>query len=225
MSVKTNVGKEFLALVDKAFPPNNPLNKLFNRHTLKIGYKCMPNMATSIARHNSKVLQGDSPAPLQKTCSCEGGTPCCPVQGGCEQAGVVYCASVKENLSGKIETYTGLTGRAFKKRWKEHQDDFENQKKRTNTSLSSHIWELKDRGLDFSISWKILERAPTYNPVTKKCALCLKEKFHIMYNRENSSLNKRSEVYNTCRHRLQGLLSKVKWSEYFHFGIEKATLW
>ena len=58
LSVKTNVGKEFLDLLDRSFPPDNPLSKLFNRHTVKVSYKCMPNMATatSIARHNSKVL-------------------------------------------------------------------------------------------------------------------------------------------------------------------------
>ena len=138
------------------------------------------------------------------------GTPCCPVQGACEQVGVVYRASVTETTSGKIETYTGLTGRSFIDRWKEHQQDFEKPKNRTKTKLSSHIWELKDQGLNFIISWKILERAPTYSRVTKKCLLCLKEKYFIMYTRENSSLNKRNEVFNTCRHRNQGLLSKLK---------------
>ena len=43
-------------MLDRSFPPDNPLSKLFNRHTVKVSYKCMPNMATSIARHNSKVL-------------------------------------------------------------------------------------------------------------------------------------------------------------------------
>ena len=43
-NVSTNVGKEFLKLIDTAFPPNNPLHKLFTRNTVKISYKCMPNM-------------------------------------------------------------------------------------------------------------------------------------------------------------------------------------
>ena len=197
-------------MLDRAFPPNNPLSKIFSRHTVKIGYKCMPSMATSIAKHNCKVLRRDSPTSEPQKCKCEGGTPCCPVQGACEQVGVVYRASGTETTSGKIETYTGLTGRSFIDRWKEHQQDFEKPKNRTKTKLSSHIWELKDQGLDFIISWKILERAPTYNRVTKKCLLCLKEKYFIMYTKENSSLNKRNEVFNTCRHRNQGLLSKLK---------------
>ena len=184
---------------------------MFNRQTVKIGYKCMPNMATTVARHNSKVIRGDNPSAVQaKKCDCEGGTPFCPVEGECRQKGVVYKASVTERMSGKTETYTGLTGREFKERWKEHQKDFENTKNRTKTMLSSHIWELKDRGLDFLVKWEILDRATTYNPVSKKCPLCLKETYFIMYTKGNSSLNKRGEVYNTCRHRLQSLLSKVK---------------
>ena len=170
----------------------------------------MPNMATTIASHNSKVLREDNPVLQPKMCSCEGGTPCCPVQGACEQTGVVYRASVTETTSGKIETYTGLTGRAFIDRYKEHEKDFEKISNKTSTKLSSHVWELKERGLNYKISWTILDRAPTYNPVTKKCILCLKEKYYIMYTKNNSSLNKRNEVFNTCRHRNQSLLSKLK---------------
>ena len=36
MNVKTNIGKEFLKLVDTAFPHGNPLRKLFTWQTLKI---------------------------------------------------------------------------------------------------------------------------------------------------------------------------------------------
>ena len=64
------------------------------------------------------------------TCNCEGGTVFCPVQGACKQEGVVYEACVRERNSGKTETYTGLTGRSFKQRWKEHQRDFDNPDKK-----------------------------------------------------------------------------------------------
>ncbi len=35
-NVETNVGKHFLELIDRHFPKSNPLNKIFNRHTLKL---------------------------------------------------------------------------------------------------------------------------------------------------------------------------------------------
>ena len=156
------------------------------------------------------MLSEDTNPPQPPGCKCDGGTVSCPVQGRCRLTGVVYRATIRESSSGKTETYTGLTGRKFIDRWKEHQKDFEKPENRTSTMLSSHVWDLNDRGVNFTISWKILDRGPSYNPVSKKCILCLKEKYFIMYHRESSTLNKRSEVFNTCRHRKASLLSKAK---------------
>ena len=81
---------------------------------------------------------------------------------------------------------------------------------RTKSSLVGHVWDLKDNQTDFEVTWKKLDYAQPYNPVTKKCRLCLREKFFIMYRKDDSSLNKRSEVFNTCRHRNKTLLSVIK---------------
>ena len=207
LNLKTNIGKEFLNLVDRAFPKDNPLRKIFNRSTLKIGYKCMPNMAAAISSHNKKILSPTN-AESQPKCICGLG-PGCPVEGRCSQEWVVYSAKVTETNSGKFETYTGLTKRHFKTRWKEHLRDFENPESRTKSNLCGHIWDLKDRGITYHIEWSIIDRAPPFNTTKRKCLLCLKEKYHIMYNRPKSTLNSRSEVYNTCRHRTQSLLSNL----------------
>ena len=114
VNIQSNVGKEFLQLLDRAFPPSNPLHRLFTRQTVKLAYKCMPNMAASVARHNNKVLRSEKSDP--KPCNCEGGVGSCPVLGACKQKGVIYEACVKQRSSGKKETYTGLTGRCFKDR-------------------------------------------------------------------------------------------------------------
>ena len=212
INVKSNIGKEFLKLLDVAFPRSNPLHKLFTRQTVKISYKCMPNMASAVSRHNMKILsdspaQLDAPVQARVSCNCRQGIPSCPVQGQCLTDNVVYRASVTETVSGKTETYTGLTGNRFKERWYKHNSDMRNEKDRHNTSLSSHIWGLKDRNIDFTLKRDFIERAPSFNPITKKCRLCLKEKYHILYNSESSSLNKRQE---TCRHRKQRLLENFK---------------
>ena len=55
-NVKTNLGRKFLGIVDKCFSQNHPLHKIFNRHTLKLSYSCMPNMKTIIASHNKNIL-------------------------------------------------------------------------------------------------------------------------------------------------------------------------
>ena len=109
-NVSTNVGKEFLKLIDTAFPPNNPLHKLFTRNTVKISYKCMPNMAQAVTRHNRQVLkddQAEAAQAQQPMCKCAGGADSCPVQGKCETKCVVYRASVTETATGNRETFKG----------------------------------------------------------------------------------------------------------------------
>ena len=134
----------------------------------------------------------------------------CPVQGRCKTDCVVYRATVKEIMSGSMETYTGVTGNTFKERWYGHRGDMRNEKKRLSSRLSSHIWDLKDERKDFEVKWSLIDRSTSFNPITRKCRICLKEKYQIMYNGNGSSLNKRQEIFNTCRHRTQKLLVNVK---------------
>ena len=56
-NVSSNVGAKFLQLIDTCFPPTHPLSKIINRNTVKVSYRCMPNMGQVIARHNSKVVK------------------------------------------------------------------------------------------------------------------------------------------------------------------------
>ena len=206
-NVKSNIGRDFLTLLDNAFPPSNPLHKLFTRHTVKLSYSCMPNMAQAVARHNLKILSEDRQQPDQTpACNCRNGPGSCPVEGKCRSDCVVYRATVTETVSGKTETYTGMTGREFKDRWREHKHDIKKKAAKQPTRLSAHTWSLKDNTTDFKIDWKIVERSTPYNPITKKCRVCLKEKFYIMYDEPGSTLNKRQEVFNTCRHRKKKLL-------------------
>ena len=122
----------------------------------------------------------------------------------------MYSAKVTETSSGQAETYTGLTKRPFKTRWKEHLRDFEKSENRTSTKLSGHIWDLKDKGLSYNLEWSLIDKAPPFNNSTKVCQLCLKEKYHIMYNREDK-LNKRSEIFSRCRHMDQKRLQNLGW--------------
>ena len=77
------------------------------------------------------------------------------------------------------------------------------------TTLSAHIWNLRRRNQNYSIHWNIKDKATPFNPVTRKCRLCLKEKYHIIFQPEGASLNTRSELFSTCRHRLSGLLANT----------------
>ena len=82
---------------------------------------------------------------------------------------IVYQARVVQDNNSHVKTYAGLTGDTFKARWRGHKSDFDHREKRGNTELAGYIWELKDSNIPYSISWYILGRAPSYNPVTKTC--------------------------------------------------------
>ena len=169
-------------------------------------------MAQAVSKHNTMVQRSNQQQqPLQQPgCNCQGGPATCPMQGQCLTDSVVYRASVTETASGNKETYTGLTANTFKARWNGHNSDMRLASGRSKTKLSNHAWSLKDSGTDFDVEWDFIERATSFNPITKKCRLCLVEKYHIMHNHDSSTLNKRQEIFNTCRHRKQKLLINVK---------------
>ena len=152
----------------------------------------MPNMATAVSGHNAKLLREDRPIDVQQLCNCRGGPQNCPFGGKCLE-GVLYYnwATVTQVPDGKKEIYTGVTGRIFKKRLYEHNADMMKGETRTKSTLSSHIYNLKNSGLNFEVSWEIKERSSAYNSTTKKCRICLKEKLHILYQREGATLNRK----------------------------------
>ena len=117
--------------------------------------------------------------------------------------------------------YRKVVYSGFKDRLYEHTTNM-NNKHQKQTKLSSHVWKLKDRGKDYTIKWRILDRAATFNPITRKCRVCLKEKFYIMYDRAGSTLNKRHEVFNSCIHRCQKLLENFEtWAKKISFRYRK----
>ena len=56
-NVRTNIGKEFISLINRSFPAGHKLRKIFNRNTVKLSYSCMPNVKQLIDGHNKAVLQ------------------------------------------------------------------------------------------------------------------------------------------------------------------------
>ena len=104
---------------------------------------------------------------------------------------------------------------SWKKRFYAHNSSFRNEDRRTETTLSEHIWEIKDQDLNYELNWKIIEKTHAFNPITLQCKLCLSEIYHILHpnNLNQTSLNKRLEVYNFCRHRKKYLLENAR---YFH---------
>ena len=118
---------------------------------------------------------------------------------------VIYHATVTSE--GTTETYVGSTTN-FKSRYSNYKCDFKLPSRRNNTTLSAHMWSLKEGGKQSDITWKILGKAAPFSPVTGRCQLCTSEKFRILFNPEMCSLNSRNELFTHCRHKEQYLLVK-----------------
>ena len=207
MRVKTNVGKQFLRTVDECFPRGHVLRPIFNRNTVKISYSCMPNIKNIVDAHNKKLLKRPNEAMQQeKTCNCRKKEEC-PLGNKCLTRSVIYQATVETDE--ERQTYIGMTDTEFKTRYRNHKQSFERDRYEGQTELSKFIWSLKRSSIPFHISWEIVDRATSYSPITKRCNLCILEKYYILRHKERASLNKRSELASNCRHALKFTLQKL----------------
>ena len=201
-TVRTCLGRRFLQLIDKHFPKGSKLNPIFNRNTVKVSYSCMPSVAAIIKAHNSRVLKKHGPtnnAQHERHCNCRNPRNC-PLRGKCLTPSIVYKATVEAG-SGEKKNYIGLTGGPFKQRYSNHLSSFRHERYKDATELSKHVWDLKAKSEDFSISWSIIRQAPATTGSSKRCALCLTEKLCIAAADHSSLLNTRSELVSKCRHR------------------------
>ena len=154
----------------------------------------MPNIGKVISSHNQKVLNPPDDTP---PCVCRAE---CQVEKECEKKSVIYKCRVKELQSGQEETYVGLTANSFKSRLTKHNKSFRDRNYNP-TSLSKHIWKLRDANKQFQISWQIIDQAKPFNPASKMCNLCLREKYFIIYKKKKATLNKKNEFFGYCLHK------------------------
>ena len=117
-NVKTNIGYNFLRLVDKHFPKGSTCHvtqDLQSEQPKLVSYSCMQNVATIISQHNNKVRrnqqQSRSDRGETRKCNCRIKDQC-PFEGECLTDNVVYKAVVTSGNDRKI--YTGLTANSFK---------------------------------------------------------------------------------------------------------------
>ena len=70
-NVATNIGHGFLRILEKNFPKGHPLNKIFNRNSVKVSYRCTPNRSQIISAHKSTILNRKKVNTNQKNCNCK----------------------------------------------------------------------------------------------------------------------------------------------------------
>ena len=166
----------------------------------------MPNIKQTIANHNKSTLDKNHPTETAPTnCNCRRNNTC-PLDGQCLNSSIIYQATVTQHDNNQEETYIGLTDNTFKTRYNGHTNSFRHASKRNATTLSHHIWSLKDKEKQYSIKWKILAKSNAYSTTSKKCNLCIKEKYFIICKPHLASLNHRNELASECRHKKRHLL-------------------
>ena len=220
LNVETNIGKEFLNLI-RNFPKNNVLRKIVNPNTIKLSYRTSKNMSSEISRHNNGILQSEGDVLPAPRCNCQAALKeRCPYPNYCTASCVVYKAEVTSGDPGvpsdqQIETYTGLTENTIKKRIKKHFSDIEKynpaepENQKSGTRLSRHCGKLNVDKVPFTLRWSILaETKVAFSPTTGFCKLCTTEKYFIMFNPADATLNLRSEFFSHCRHKERHLLRK-----------------
>ena len=123
----------------------------------------------------------------------------CPLEGKCREISIIYKATRKSN--GIITYYYGCSGTVFKTRFNNHKQSFVHRHKRNATELSKAVWNAKDAGTNPIIKRSIAAETSPYQPTAKSCNLYLAEKLAILQSDPATTLNKRSELSNKCRHK------------------------
>ena len=136
----------------------------------------MKNIYNIIKQHNATVL-GTSATP-KRLCNCRN-KDTCPLDGCCLKQCFIYKAEVHVDNDYKI--YYGPVESA--------------------TELSKYIWKLKDLEKTFVLKWSIAAYASPYRCGTRRCHLCITEKYIIARGDQERLLNKRTEFFSKCRHR------------------------
>ena len=202
-NVRSNIGRDFLKLIDKHFPKTNELHKIFNRNTVKVSYSCLENVKSVISKHNKRVLNNmngtKAKSGIQRNCNCRSHEEC-PLQGSCLTKSIVYKAEVMLKESQEVKQYIGMTANTFKERYNNHKKSFKNPLYQNETELSKYLWKLKETKKEFSVKWSVMKRAPWYSLGGKSCILCLEEKLCLLEADKNKNLTKRSEIFAKCRH-------------------------
>ena len=201
VKVKTNIGREFIKILNECFPVGCALRSVFNKNNVKLSYSCLPNVQAKINAHNNK--QKNPPQQQEPSCNCKKNRTC-PLDKNCQQKNVVYQATVTSDKAGSkkkgtTHTYIGLAS-DMKLRIANHEQTFRKKDLRYTTELSKHICNLQDENIDYTIKWRVLGKAFPYSNITKRCNLCILEKWYIICKKDMATLNKKNELVSRCPH-------------------------
>lgn len=157
--------------MDKDFPKNSPLAKVFNRSTVKISYSCTGNMSNIVETQCENIRGRKSWRSKEKPCNCRDKNNC-PLSRECQAEGIVYSAEVSDGTGFK-RTYIGYTEGPFKKSFYKHTTSFRLESHRSDTKLADCIWRLRElNGRNPCVKWGIIKKVKPGRIRGNCCRLC-----------------------------------------------------
>ena len=164
----------------------------------------MQNVGATIRRQNAALLRDSTNEPKSRMCSCRANT-ICPLQNRCLEDNIIYESNVTEATSQNVRPYVGGTSTDWKSRSYVHNQGFNHREYANRCELSKHIWSLKDKSIDYTINWKILQKVHG-RLVAGACKLCTTEKKYIVCHPNRERLLN-SHWMMKCPHQWKFLLS------------------
>ena len=158
----------------------------------------LSNIISKYYQQNSKTEN------LDWLCNC-GNKENCPLDGKCLRTCIVDVIINKDS-----HIYYGASDGEFKSWYNNHTNSFLHRHHEQDTELSKHIWKLQDKGINFNVKWSVAAYASTYRCGSRRCDLCLTEKYVKAKANHKNLLNKRTELFSKCRDRNKYILKNIK---------------
>lgn len=204
LSVKTNIGKEFLKLLRTHFHRRHKFYKIFNKNTVKISYSCTRNISSIISGHNKGMLRKPTPN-IVRECNCRNREQC-PMDNKCLAQNIVYEAAITSHPDEVVKDYRGLCSTTFKVRYGVHKEGFANRVYSKGCELAKYVWKLKDSRKTFNLKWKTLKKV-NGRMVGGECKLCTTETMLINEHPNKDKLLNQNSIQK-CRHENKYMLSQ-----------------
>ena len=127
-------------------------------------------MSQMIKGHNKNIVEKET----QETLDCNYRVKTdCPLNGDCIKESVIY--KYTATTSDRKKVYFGLNEQQL--RYYDHVKSFRNELYANSTTLSSYVWEMKNRkNVTPTLTWEVLQTVKAYSNMTKRCFLCIHQK-------------------------------------------------
>ena len=133
----------------------------------------MPNFASIINSHNKNILNENIANPTSASCNCR-----VKVSFRWQLLTIslaFICKAATSKITNDYSHYIGLTKNCLKDRLYKHKNLFRYDSKKNATELSSFVGDSKHADTETSPECKILDKAKSYEALSRRLMLCLTE--------------------------------------------------